>query len=183
MRGTLTAPPPRAPNNRPCPMSSSHVPPWEARPRPAPIMRPPKITVARMPTRSAIQPNAMAPVPAPSQAREFASAGMERGLASSSAIGLSDTTDKSGVPYENVKMNRTTQAANHDALVSMLCTGGAVAGASRDSAVERATTSSLALGLPLLHSFPYQARGFWGIFDDWAPPALRAHARTWRAQR
>ena len=96
-------------------MRSSHAAPCEARTRPAPIMQAPKITVARIPKRSATQPNAMAPVPAPSHASEFASAGIERALPSSSAIGLRETTTNSGVPDEKVNMKRTTPAATQDA--------------------------------------------------------------------
>ncbi len=137
MSGTLIAPPPSSPKNIPCPTSSSQVPPCEARPRPMPIMTAPKITGARIPKRSAIQPKASAPVPEPSHASEFANAAMERGLPKSVAIGLRATGAIRGAPYENVKMNSTIIAAYHDAPVSMLlagpCGAAGLAGWSEDA--------------------------------------------------
>ena len=108
-------------------MRSSHVPPWEANTNPAPIMTAPNTAVPRMPKRSAIQPNAMAPAPEPSHASAFANAGTERVLPRSAAMALRATGAISGAPYENVKMKRTTPAAIQDARVS---TVGAAAGES-----------------------------------------------------
>ncbi len=61
-------------------------------------MTAPNITIGRRPVRSAIRPMMMPPIPVPSQAREKASAGTERGTPSSAAIGLSATTATSGPP-------------------------------------------------------------------------------------
>lgn len=96
-------------------------------------MAAPKKTVGRMPKRSAIQPKASAPVPEPSQASEYASAGVERALSKSAAISLRATTTTSGAPYENVKMKSTMVAASHEAPVSTVCTAGAT---SRSSALD-----------------------------------------------
>ena len=143
MSGTLIAPPPSSPSSRPCPTSSSHAPPSEASASPAPSMAAPNTTVWRMPMRSAIQPKASAPVPEPSHAREFASAGTERVLPRSAAIGLRATTATRGAPYENVNMNSTTPAASHDLPVSTLWAAAACAARASPVGVERATPSSL----------------------------------------
>jgi hypothetical protein len=83
----------------------------------------------------------MAPAPEPSQASEFARAGTERELPRSAAIGFRATGARSGAPYENVRMNRTTLAAAHDAFVSML--GAAVRSTDKSCNAGTATTSVL----------------------------------------
>ena len=120
--------------------------PIDASARPAPIMAAPNTTVRAMPTRSAIQPNAMAPAPEPSHASEFASAGIERALPRSAAIGLRATATISGAPYENVSMTSTTLAATHDAFVSML--SGVAVCACAASAAGIATGGPLAICCP-----------------------------------
>ena len=58
----------------------------------------PMTATLRMPMRSASQPIGMPPMPVPSQASEEASAGTERGVASSSASCLRPTTMMRGAP-------------------------------------------------------------------------------------
>src|SRR5262245_19182137 len=94
-----------------------------------------------MPMRSATQPEAMPPAPEPRQGSGFARAGTERELPRSAAIGFRATGARSGAPYENVRMNRTTLAAAHDAFVSML--GAAVRSTDTSCNAGTATASVL----------------------------------------
>src|SRR5205807_2245455 len=78
MSGTSVAPPPSKPIRTPCPMRSSHVPPWDANASPAPIMTAPNNAVRRTPKRSAtsqmpehLHPSQAMPVRWPMQVRSL----------------------------------------------------------------------------------------------------------------
>ena len=85
-----------------------------------PIIVPPKITTARMPIRSASQPIAMPPQPAPMKVSATASAGAERVAPNSAAIGFSATTVVSGAPYDTLSTISATVATTQDVRVSTL---------------------------------------------------------------
>ena len=65
---------------------------------PKATMTAPKITIGRIPMRSAIQPIRMPPDPVPIQTSEAAKATMDRSAPSSAAIGFSPTMRISGAP-------------------------------------------------------------------------------------
>ena len=87
---------------------------------PAPIIVPPNSTTQRTPIRSASQPIAMPPQPAPMNVSPTASAGAERAAPNSSAIGFSATTTVSGAPYDTLSTTRETMATTQDVRVSTL---------------------------------------------------------------
>ncbi len=83
-------------------------------------MADPKITVARMPMRSATRPMTMPPTPTPIQPSEPASAGIDRVPPKSAAMILSETTVTHGAPNENAKVASAMRATTQEARVSML---------------------------------------------------------------
>jgi hypothetical protein len=83
-------------------------------------MIPPKITVQRIPIRSAIRPAAIPPRPVPIQVSAPASATADRSVPSEAAIGFRPTTMTSGEPKEIDRIASVTAAAAHDAGLSML---------------------------------------------------------------
>src|SRR5580704_9094764 len=85
-------------------------------------MAPPNITTARTPIRSASQPMAMPPQPAPMNVRPTASAGADRVAPNSAAIGFRATTVASGAPYDTLSTVRATMATTQDVRVSTLPT-------------------------------------------------------------
>src|SRR3974377_2336165 len=118
-RGQTIPPRPIRPTNSPCPIHSGHGRPRVDMVRPSPIINAPKITVPRVPTRSAIRPIIMPPAPEPSQATALASAGTERVPPTSLAISLRATTAIQAPPYDIVMMKSATEATTHDVLVSI----------------------------------------------------------------
>jgi hypothetical protein len=81
-------------------------------------MTAPKITVKRMPTRSAIRPMTMPPTPDPIHIKALAKAGIERSPLTSAAMSLSATSVIHGAPKAMAIINRTTVATTHDLRVS-----------------------------------------------------------------
>src|SRR3984885_5746337 len=75
-KGALMLPTPIRPINAPCPIHRGQGGPNVEMARPSPIMREPKITVVRAPTRSATWAMMMPPTPEPNQAGGPGSAGM-----------------------------------------------------------------------------------------------------------
>ena len=98
IKGTLMPPMPASPTTTACAKTRSQTPPAAESAKPAPIITAPNMTVQRTPMRSASQPMAMPPTPEPSQAKEPASAGSERELPSSAAMGLRATAVTRGAP-------------------------------------------------------------------------------------
>ena len=83
---------PSRPIQRPCPIKRVVCPPRLDSTSPSATISAPPMTVQRMPSRSASQPIAIPPRAEPNQASAKASAGTERALPSSAAIGFSATT-------------------------------------------------------------------------------------------
>ena len=78
----------------------------------------PKITVKRMPIRSAIRPIRMPPTPDPIHIKALAKAGTERSPPTSAAMSLSATSVIHGAPKAIAMINRATVATIHDLRVS-----------------------------------------------------------------
>ena len=87
--------------------------------RPRPIISAPQITVQRVPTRSAMRPMRMPPVPEPSQASALASAGIERAPPTSPAISLSATAVIQAAPNAIIMIRSAAEATTQESLVSI----------------------------------------------------------------
>src|SRR6185312_7565077 len=111
-------PSPITPMNKPCPIQSGHGSPNVEIARPTQIISEPKITVQRVPTRSAIRPIMIPPRPEPSQVSELASAGIERAPLTSAAMSLSATAVIQAAPNDIIIVSSATHATTQDALVS-----------------------------------------------------------------
>lgn len=111
-------PSPIKPMNNPWPIHSGQAGPKVEIERPRPIDKEPKITVQRVPTRSAIRAMMMPPVPEPSHASALASAGTERDPPTSLAMSLSATTVIQAAPNDIPRMKSATEATAQEALVS-----------------------------------------------------------------
>src|ERR1700761_3693280 len=117
--GALMPPSPMKPMKTPCPIHSAQgVPRVEMR-RPTPIIKVPNSTVQRVPTRSAMRPIRMPPVPCPSQASELASAGIERVPPSSPAMSLSATAMIQAEPNAIIMTSSATEATIQESRVSI----------------------------------------------------------------
>src|SRR3954469_24181203 len=117
-RGALMPPSPIRPINSPWPIHSGQGGPKVEIVRPRPIISEPKITVQRVPTRSAIRDMMMPPMPEPSHASALASAGTEREPPTSLAMSLSATAVIQAAPNDIARMNSATAATAQEALVS-----------------------------------------------------------------
>jgi hypothetical protein len=114
---------PIKPMNRPWPIHSGQGGPKVEIRRPRPIINEPKITVQRVPIRSAIRAMMMPPVPEPSQASALASAGTERDPPTSLAMSLSATAAIHAAPNDIPIMKRAAEATTQEALVSIELNG------------------------------------------------------------
>src|SRR5665647_495410 len=110
---------PNRPMNNPCPIHSGQGGPKVEIVRPRPIISEPKITVQRVPTRSAMRPIMMPPTPEPSQASAEASAGIEREPPTSAAMSLSATAVIQAAPNAISMVTSAAMATTHDALLSI----------------------------------------------------------------
>src|SRR3984893_10215685 len=117
-KGALMPPSPIKPMNNPWPIHSGQGSPRVEIERPRPIIKAPKITVQRVPTRSAIRDMMMPPVPEPSHASELASAGTERDPPTSLAMSLSATAVIQAAPNDIPSIMSATDATAQEALVS-----------------------------------------------------------------
>jgi hypothetical protein len=117
-KGALMPPSPIKPMNNPWPVHSGQAGPKVEIERPRPIINEPKITVQRVPTRSAIRAMMMPPVPEPSHASALASAGTERDPPTSLAMSLSATTVIQAAPNDIPRIKSATEATAQEALVS-----------------------------------------------------------------
>src|SRR3954452_24695502 len=117
-KGALMPPIPIRPMNRPWPIHSGQGGPKVEIVRPRPIINEPKITVQRVPTRSAMRDMMMPPMPEPSHASALASAGTERDPPTSPAMSLSATAVIQAAPNDIARMKSTTEATAQEALVS-----------------------------------------------------------------
>src|SRR4051812_43483624 len=117
-KGALMPPMPIKPMNSPWPIHSGQGGPKVEIKRPRPIISEPKITVQRVPTRSAIRDMMMPPTPEPSHASALASAGTERDPPTSVAISLSATAVIQAAPNDIPRMASATEATVQEALVS-----------------------------------------------------------------
>src|SRR6195256_1340562 len=117
-KGALMPPMPIKPMNSPWPIHSGHGGPRVEIERPRPIINEPKITVQRVPTRSAIRDMMMPPMPEPSHASALASAGTERDPPTSLAMSLSATAVIQAAPNDIPRMASATEATAQEALVS-----------------------------------------------------------------
>src|SRR3954447_22993039 len=117
-KGALMPPSPIKPINSPWPIHSGHGGPMVEIERPRPIISEPKITVQRVPIRSAIRDMIMPPMPEPSHASALASAGTERDPPTSLAMSLSATAVIQAAPNDIPRMASATEATAHEALVS-----------------------------------------------------------------
>src|ERR1700716_304735 len=122
-KGALMPPIPIKPMNSPWPIHSGQGGPKVEIARPRPIISEPKITVQRVPTRSAIRDMMMPPMPEPSHASALASAGTERNPPTSPAMSLSATAVIQAAPNDIARMTSATEATAQDALVSMELAG------------------------------------------------------------
>jgi hypothetical protein len=86
--------------------------------RPRPIISEPKMTVERVPTRSAMRDIRMPPVPEPSHASAPASAGTERDPSTSLAMSLSATAVIHAAPNDIPSIANAADATTQEALVS-----------------------------------------------------------------
>src|SRR3954453_11985392 len=111
-------PTPIRPMNSPWPIQSGQGGPKVEIKRPRPIIKEPKITVQRVPIRSATRDMIMPPTPEPSHASALASAGTERDPPTSAAISLSATAEINATPNDIARMNSATEGTAHEALVS-----------------------------------------------------------------
>src|SRR5689334_5056272 len=117
-RGALMPPNPINPMNNPWPIHSGHGGPIVEIVRPRPIISEPRITVVRVPMRSARCDIRMPPVPEPSQASALASAGTERAPPASLAMSFSATAVIHAAPNDMPRITRATEATTHEVLVS-----------------------------------------------------------------
>src|ERR1700736_5341071 len=117
-KGALMPPIPIKPMNNPWPIHSGQGGPKVEIERPRPIINEPRITVQRVPTRSAIRDMMMPPVPEPSQAKPRASAGREGDPPASLAMSLSATTVIQAAPKDIPRMKSATAAMAQEALIS-----------------------------------------------------------------
>ncbi len=85
---------------------------------PVAIIAEPKMTVKRMPTRSATRPMRMPPTPEPIHISALASAGTERSPFASAAMLFSATTVIQGAPKAIAMITKMTVATTHDVRVS-----------------------------------------------------------------
>src|SRR4051812_39656993 len=122
-KGALMPPMPIKPMNSPWPIQSGQGGPKVEIKRPRPIIKQPKITVQRVPTRSATRDIMMPPTPEPSHASALASAGTERDPPTSPAISLSATAVIQAAPKDIARMNSATDATAQEALVSIELAG------------------------------------------------------------
>src|ERR1700712_3482610 len=123
-KGALMPPIPIKPMNSPWPIHSGQGGPKVEIVRPRPIINEPKITVQRVPTRSAIRDMMMPPAPEPSHASELASAGTERNPPASLAMSLSATAVIQAAPNDIPSITSATEATAQEALVSTEADGG-----------------------------------------------------------
>src|ERR1700712_5506573 len=117
-KGALMPPIPIKPMNSPWPIHSGHGGPRVEIDSPRPTISEPKITVQRVPTRSAIRDMMMPPMPEPSHASALARAGTERDPPTSLAISLSATAVIQAAPNDIARMKSATEATAQEALVS-----------------------------------------------------------------
>src|SRR3954451_15986331 len=117
-KGALMPPSPIRPINSPWPIHSGQGGPKVEIVRPRPIISEPRITVQRVPTRSAMRDMMMPPMPEPSQARALASAGTELDPPTSPAMSLSPTAVIQAAPNDIARMKSATEATAQEALVS-----------------------------------------------------------------
>src|SRR5450631_1073031 len=112
-------PSPIRPTNNPWPIHSGQGGPSVEIARPRPIISAPQITVQRVPTRSAILPIRIPPMPEPSQASAAASDGIERIPPTAAAISLSATAVIQAAPNAISIVTSATKATAHDVLLSI----------------------------------------------------------------
>src|ERR1700730_1899544 len=117
-KGALMPPIPITPMNNPWPIHSGQGGPKVEIERPRPIINEPKMTVQRVPIRSAIRDMMIPPAPVPSHASELASAGTARDPFTSLAMSLSATTLSQAPPNDIPRMKSATKATTQEALVS-----------------------------------------------------------------
>src|ERR1700720_3744951 len=117
-KGALMPPSPIKPMNNPWPIHSGQGGPRVEIERPRPIINEPKMTVQRVPTRSAIRDMMIPPAPEPSHASALASAGTERDPPTSPAMSLSATTAIQAAPNDIPRIKRATNAMVQEALLS-----------------------------------------------------------------
>src|ERR1700731_3915941 len=122
-RGAFIPPIPIKPVNKPWPIHSGQGGPSVEIDSPTPIISEPKMTVHRVPIRSAIRDMMMPPAPVPSHASELASAGTERDPLTSPAMSLSATTPIQAPPNDIARMKSAAEATAQEALVSTECGG------------------------------------------------------------
>src|SRR5665647_721407 len=118
-KGALIPPIPIKPMNSPWPIHSGQRGPKLEIERPRPIISEPKITVQRVPTRSAIRAMMMPPVPEPTHANALASAGTERDPPTSLAMSLSATAVIHAAPNDIPMMKSAAEATAQEVLVSI----------------------------------------------------------------
>src|SRR4051794_3650021 len=109
---------PIRPMKSPWPIHNGHGGPKVEIMRPRPIINEPKITVQRVPTRSATRDMTMPPRPEPSHASALASDGTERNPPTSLAMSLSATAVIQAAPNDIARMKSATEATAQEALVS-----------------------------------------------------------------
>src|SRR4051794_4860724 len=109
---------PIRPMNNPCPIHSGQGGPRVEMARPRPIDNAPKITVQRVPTRSAIRDMMMPPMPEPNHANALARDGTERKPPTSPAISLSATAVIQAAPNDIPRIASAAEATTQEALVS-----------------------------------------------------------------
>ena len=109
---------PIKPMNSPCPIHNGHGGPRVEMARPRPIISDPKITVQRVPIRSAIRDIMMPPMPEPSHASELASAGTDRNPPTSLAMSLSAIAVIQAAPNDIPRTKSATEATAQEPLVS-----------------------------------------------------------------
>src|SRR6476661_590780 len=112
-------PKPTRPMNSPCPIHSGQGGPKVEIDSPSATISAPNITVQRVPTRSAIWPMMMPPMPEPSQASALANEGMARAPPTSAAMSFSATAVIHAAPNDISIANSATLATTQDALVSI----------------------------------------------------------------
>src|SRR5450631_1317649 len=117
-KGALMPPIPIKPMNNPWPIHNGQGGPKVEIERPRPIINEPKMTVQRVPTRSAIRDMMIPPAPEPSHASALASAGTARDPFTSLAMSLSATTLIQAPPNDIPRMKSATKATTQEALVS-----------------------------------------------------------------
>src|SRR5215475_8888012 len=161
--GALMPPNPIKPIKIPWPIHSGHGGPKVEIVRPVPIISEPKMTVERVPIRSAIRDIKMPPIPEPSHATAPASAGMERAPPTSPAMSLSATVVIHAAPNDIPRMTSAAEATTQEALVSTECRGGeGIAGQIQCVSVVQAEAKSATLpgaGLPhMLHCDQFRRR-------------------------